>query len=414
MIVFITRTRTVNQGNQALSAIWKVILERIDGNIVCLERGPQYLKRFSLAKLGQSSDPIEEFERFCRKISQIQTGDLDILSSSRIEMNFGVKKPLPLAKLRQYLNIKYWLAFYCAGHSSYKKRLATIRKAKSVVVNPAGEFLKSASDSALIYLIELRVAQLAGVKTAIVNLTYEPQNLVLQSIANHVFSKSDIVIFRDDQSSEYFKSTKGNCKHWVVPDCALLTEAPHDDSLKLSERKSTVSRIAVAIHLPDLHKAGIGSQWVEMIDSLAERNFNITMVSNELSADIQIWEKSLDQSKIGFETSDLDFQQYMQMLRSFDLIISSRLHTCVFGIVVGVPVIPLAAGTFKISGFFRQIGSRYPVIQIGDPGWIDAVLGRINEISINYQDYINYQNSLKDMGVDKINALLKNALEKIS
>jgi polysaccharide pyruvyl transferase WcaK-like protein len=74
---------------------------------------------------------------------------------------------------------------------------------------------------------------------------------------------------------------------------------------------------------------------------------------------------------------DLDYAGYAALLGSFDIVISSRLHTCVLALCAGTYVIPVETGTFKLSGFFSQIGLPDAAIPLNVSGWGDQILARL-------------------------------------
>jgi hypothetical protein len=61
------------------------------------------------------------------------------------------------------------------------------------------------------------------------------------------------------------------------------------------------------------------------------------------------------------------------------------------GLVAGAAVVPVETGTFKLSGFFNQIGMPSEPIRMGDGPWQSRLLERIGAVRANRSARIELQ-----------------------
>jgi hypothetical protein len=64
-------------------------------------------------------------------------------------------------------------------------------------------------------------------------------------------------------------------------------------------------------------------------------------------------------------TSDAPWPAFLQLLSTFDLVVSGRYHVLVFAASRGVPFVPLPSNTWKIEGLLDLLGSPGPVVRTG-------------------------------------------------
>jgi polysaccharide pyruvyl transferase WcaK-like protein len=371
-IVLITKTATQNQGNQALSVAWLRFLQETfpDAEVVALERMPRYLKRFRTATLAASSDPVAMFEGWAQSLAELKP-DLEAPSpaTTRIVHRPEITQARRFMKLRRMLAIRSRLAAFGAGKSDYRARLAVLSAADVVVINPAGEFQGDATDTALAYLLELRLGQLTGARTGMVNLSFEVESPTIRTISVHVMNQAELVEFRDEPSKVEFESV-GGASSIVLPDMAVMTPVEH-----VATRDGHA--IGMAINGLQARAAGLEAEWARLLDRLRDVGHEPILVSNEWSTDAPLWPAVQGSTPVQSEGRDVDYAAYASLLGGFDIVLSSRLHTCVLALCAGTYVIPVETGTFKLSGFFEQIGLPDAAISLSDPTWNDQVADRI-------------------------------------
>lgn len=98
--------------------------------------------------------------------------------------------------------------------------------------------------------------------------------------------------------------------------------------------------------------------------------------------------KNLAATVADFVDVDRNFhspQELADILRSFDLVISTRLHMAILSLGVGIPVLPIAY-EFKTQDVFNNLGQGHVVLDIEDINGqliitsIDSYIASINEI----------------------------------
>lgn len=374
-VLLVTKTSTQNQGNQALSIAWLTLLGELfpDASVGALERMPAFLKRFRVAALTESTDPVTTFEGWAAEVAAMAVSDPDgDTVRTRILHRPEVKQAMRFLALRRALAIRSRLANLGVGKGDYRSRLGAMREASLVVVNPAGEFQADATDTALAYLLDLRVAQLLGARTAMVNLSFEIEDATLRTVAAHVMDLADLVEFRDVPSADAYATAGGQSEALVLPDAALLTEL--GDPAPGNRSPGTVG---LAINGLQARAAGLDSQWSGFIETMRKHGSEPVLVSNEWSTDEVFWRQLRTNVEIESMGRDCDYREYGRLLGGFEVVVSSRLHTCVLALCAGTAVVPVETGTFKLSGFFEQIGLPNTPVNLLEPGWQEKVLARV-------------------------------------
>ena len=75
-IVLITRLRTLNKGNQALSAAWLAMLNRAfpATRIRLIERRPNHLCQYTLRQIAMARDPFRAFDDLATNLAKLAPG----------------------------------------------------------------------------------------------------------------------------------------------------------------------------------------------------------------------------------------------------------------------------------------------------------------------------------------------------
>ena len=374
-VVLITKTATQNQGNQALSIVWRDFLARRypQADVRLVERAPGYLKRYTLASIARQRDPVAAFDALAaRLVAGLPAESATDPSVWTVRHDPGQQQVIRFVKFRQALSVRSRLARLGVGKAAYFNRLAFICRAPLVVINPAGEFQSNATDTALHYLLETRCAQLCGAATAFVNLSFEIADPVLARLSDHVFRQCDLTEFRDDESLEHLRATGGTAEPLILPDGAAASRIERPAA-------SGGGGLALAINALQVNAYGLADKWDSFVARLAQRG-PVTLTSNEWSTDYPYWHKYLELDGVRCEGETLPYDAYAQSLAQYDVVVSSRLHTCVLGLVVGAAIIPVETGTFKLSGFFNMIGLGNDPVRMDREGWQDEVVARIDAV----------------------------------
>jgi polysaccharide pyruvyl transferase WcaK-like protein len=372
-ILLITRVRTNNKGNQALSSAWAAMLQQAfpGAGVRALERRPPHFLQYSLADFASARDPFARFDAVATELARLAPGPGFIAPAQgtpRIHLQESIAPPPRFAALRRRINLRHWAARAGRYRAEYRRRLAACQRAELVVVNPAGEFFPDDPAPALYHLLDAYVAHKLGRPTAIVNHTMDISDPTLRRLIPRIYRDLDLVGFRDEKSVAAFRDMGGDLGNVLVtPDLALMTRIP-------ASRPASRGRIAVAVHAPAASWIGRSTPWLDVITGLRDKGFDVVLVSNEMPADREFFAQVKQRVAITVEGAELEYERYCELLGGFDFVVSSRMHTSILAMVAGTPVIPIEGPSFKISGLFQELGLGTRVIQPTRPGWTDEVI----------------------------------------
>jgi len=372
-VILITRMRTFNKGNQALSVAWLELLQQAfpTASIRAIERRPPHLLQYTLAQIARSRDPFRAFDGLTTKLARLApgrdfVGDPD--PDPRIVLDEAIPTPARFVALRQRLNVRGWGARAGYYRHAYLGRLAACQRARFVVVNPAGEFFPRSPEPAFYHLLDAHVAHKLGRPTAIVNHTMDIDDATLRLLIPRIYRDLALVGFRDGKSVEAFRAMGGDLANVVVsPDLALASQVGAAGARRPGS-------VAVAINVPEAAARGYAPQWIDVIRGLQGKRFEVVLVSNELPSDQAFYEQLRRQLGVAIEGQSLDFDRYAALLGTFDFVVTSRMHTGVLAMLGGAPVVPVEGASFKITGLFQELGFSMPVIRPSSPGWVEAVI----------------------------------------
>ena len=375
-ILLITRIRTLNKGNQALSAAWLALLERAfpGAPIRILERRPRHLIQYTLRQLAAERDPVATFDRIVDDLARHAPGPDAIeppAAAPAILLDETISPPARFVRARQRLNLRGRLARVGFYEAAFRRRLAAFQRAALVVVNPAGEFFPREPQAALYHLFDAAIAKALGRPTAIVNHTMDITDPTLRRIIPALYRRLDLIGFRDTKSVGAFTEMGGDARNVIVtPDLALTIEPPRG-------RARRAGVVGLAINVPEATAGGYLEQWVDVIRGLRGAGLEVVLVSNELPADQPFYVRLQARFPgLAIEGAGLDHERYAVLLSSFEVVISSRMHTAILAMTAGTPVVPVEGSSFKITGLFRELGFLEPVVRPGEATWVDEIVRR--------------------------------------
>ncbi len=405
-IVLVTRLKTLNNGNQALSAAWLAMLERAfpGAPIRVLERRPRHLQQYTLRELANDRDPFAAFDAITTKLAREAPGPSfagNAIPTTRILLDETVTPPARFVALRQRLNLRGRAARLGLYLDEYRRRLSAYQRARLVVVNPAGEFFPREPLAAFYHLLDAHVARKLGRPTAIVNHTMDITDPTLRRLIPSIYRTLDLVGFRDDKSVAAFREMGGDLSNVLVtPDLALTTE------LRTTNPRRT-GTVALAVNVPEATASRTLAGWERLIGALRERGIDLVLVSNEMPVDLPFYEQLVRRFPgLRVEGANLDHDRYGELLGTFDVVVSSRMHTGVLAMIAGTPVVPIEGSSFKITGLFQELGVQAPVIDPTKPDWPARTIERILEVRA-HRDHAA-SDVLTKIGVvrERINSLL--------
>ncbi len=391
-IVLVTRIRTLNKGNQALSVAWLDMARRAfpATPIRVLERRPRHLLQYTLRELTAERDPVRAFDALARRLAAGAPGAAYAAGSPptpRIVLDETIAPPQRFVALRQRLNLRGKLARLGRYSEEYRRRLAAYQRADLVIVNPAGEFFPREPQAAFYHVLDAHVAQQLGRPTAIVNHTMDITDPTLRRLIPHVYKTLDLVGFRDEKSVGAFVAMGGDPANVVVtPDLALTCHVPAAGAVR-------ARTVAVAINVPEATAGKYRDAWIRTIEALRAAGFTVVLVSNEVPADQPFYDELVARFQLAVEGRGLDHDRYGALLGSFDVVVTSRMHTGVLAMIGGAAVVPIEGSSFKITGLYQELGLPTTVIRPAGFGWPATVATAVSAASTGRAAYVAAQSA---------------------
>ena len=406
-IALVTRTLTRNQGNVALSLAWKGILERKfpGSSVTVFERIPSRLKRYTCAHFATKADPLAAFDRAARRLGPTSTWFARKYAGERILFDRRTTARNP-SRLRMGLNVRGRLASLGLFDGEFADRQNALAECDLMVMNAAGEFLPKLTDTPLQYLLDLRAAQLMGLKTAFVNTSFEIVDPFVRRIAVHVLDKTDLLLFRDTASADRYREAGGTASAHVVADAAML----HGDVLAAKPQSGRVA-ISLSARLSDEQMPP--EDWRRLALALRDKGLDPVFVSNEWMTDEAVFAPWVASDGLTAEGKGLDVDAYVALLSGFDVLVSARLHSCVMAMLGGTPVVPVELETTKISGFFDHLSLPERPIQPG-PTWVDEAVDRAVALAADKSAAASRQGAALVAAQDRLRAELVALLKPLA
>lgn len=367
-VVLVTRVRTNNKGNQALSEGWARALKEGAGESVrMVERGHRFLTRYSLTDFDGLSDPFRRLERIAANLAilaQLPVAPCEGFTCTRLDESISP----PKGRLRRAvasLGLGTRAAKFGLFHKSYIARMRLFARSSAVLLNPAGEITATQPDIALRYLLEALVAKEVGARVALVNHTFEFEHPILRQLVLQVYRRLDLIGFRDELSMRRYQE-RGGDEAIVVPDLAFTT--PACGSRSPAKRR----RVALAMHSGMPGFASQGEDWVRLARSLS-RTADVELVSNEIPTDRAALMAISTATKSALAGEGMDYRSYAKHLAGYRYVVTSRMHTGILAMTAGTPVVLVDPGGLKVRGIADMADLERPVHDPRAEGWTDAV-----------------------------------------
>ncbi|MDM4769739.1 polysaccharide pyruvyl transferase family protein [Solimonas sp. SE-A11] len=376
LITAITRVRTVNIGNEALSAELMRLLEQKAAErgqtAVALERAPRHLAQFVSSALNDgpkaAAKTIQRWvTRLCRVTPQIAPPP-----DNRIELYFERGQSKRLLKFKARLQLRRWAARVGLYQPEFAQRLGIFARSSHVVLNPAGELNPESIDPPLRMLTELLAARQQGSRVGVVNFSYEITQPHIAPIFAQLFEQCDFICVRDSLSLEVLVSSGVSRERLhLVPDLVFLTEPASKDEGAALAQTLGIDRDTVAIVVNG--KTGLSKveDWTILIDRIRKVGKKVVLLSNELSSDIGFLEELARRSGATLIQRQFSYREYASLLSHLCLVVSNRLHTCVLAMTAGTPVVAIEPILRKVRGVLADMNYSLPVPSVREAGWVD-------------------------------------------
>ncbi|WP_276373572.1 polysaccharide pyruvyl transferase family protein [Chryseolinea sp. H1M3-3] len=387
-ILLITKLKTTNIGNQALSDEVIKLYERTPENLHVAGR-PEGLFGFSIEKLKKSEDALRTFEAWATSI-------VDILKPSMHTVVFvPVTRKVELLsfndfKVRNdkwYQRIKDVFRKYVHSDAlfakAYKKRFLTVAAADSIVYSGAGEV--GDNNIFLRQLLELRIAQKIGKKTYAINQSVEVVESPMRQICGFVYKQLDEIIVRGHMSRDNLVSlgvplARIKC----FPDSAFLNQTPSLEAREALRNRYNILKPAVGINATKV--ADDINAWEEIIKLLKKLGYNLYFISNDPVSDKVLGEHFAARHGLIPILEFINYPEYSALLSNFSFVISCRLHTNELALTGSTPVIPIEGRHFKTKEVFNLVNYPIPVTNTGSSNWPDEIKQQIETLHSKNND----------------------------
>jgi polysaccharide pyruvyl transferase WcaK-like protein len=407
-VLISTKLKTTNIGNQALSdELIKLASDYTNKCDFIVEGRPFGLDKYTFDYFDKN-DPIAEFEKIAQKIAgeamkfpkqNAFKSDLNKVRTNLLDVEGSVVKTESLRRVARKFR-KFYYSFFLFS-SAYKKRLQLYNSVDYYLYSGAGEI--SNGDFFLRQLLDLRIAQIMGVKVCAINQSVEIDANIESKLLNYVYSKMYKIVVRGNLSLELLIKGGIDKNNIVVcPDTAFRNKFNFITKEKFSKN--------IAINLTP--KKYDKEKYEGLISKLIQSNYKITFVSNEPMGEKSLATELKEKFKIETAIQTLDYPSYSKFINQFDFLISTRLHSNELAITAGVPVIPIEGNIFKTQEVFKFVNYPIEVLKINDKNFLDKIWSNVEYVENNFQEIQSWiSNNIEKISCDSaknISSIIEN------
>jgi len=216
------------------------------------------------------------------------------------------------------------------------------------IYNPAGEIERAAAP--VMRFVEVGVAIDAGHPAGLVNFSFEPGPLIAAA-AREVFPAVGAIYVRDELSREEVLACGGRADLTeVVPDAVFLERAPG------WERRDDRDICRVGIVVNGVVDTARPEAWVQVVRQVRSTGADVSLMSNEHGRDEAFLARLGRVTATPILGCAATIPEYLKALQGLDAVVSTRFHTCVMALIVGVPVVPVEGASHRIRGALAAVG----------------------------------------------------------
>ncbi|MEI2748031.1 MAG: polysaccharide pyruvyl transferase family protein [Ferruginibacter sp.] len=385
-VFLITKLKTTNLGNEALSNEIISLFSGISNDVILNVNGrPFGLDGYYPKRIINQSDPVAVLDKWADKI----------VAKIKKEAGTGFNKQVPAVKLlkndsgdlknesiRAKLRpLKRVIVSFFPYWKEYRQRASTLKNADWLIYSGAGEvgdnivFLRQ--------LVEIRVAQKLGIKTAAVNQSVVIKTDPFKKLVGHVYGNMSKIVIRGTTTRENLISygVPGNIIE-VAPDSAINAAFPPSAR---PQRDPLLVGINITPRIK-ITEEEIGKV-VAHIRSLGRK---LIFITNEPFEDSKVSPLFTEKLGVEFVKNFSSYHEYMKQLASCDFVISARLHTNILSLDTHTPIIPIEGNVFKSTELLKQL--EYPVKTLNsqDEGWVNQLIREIDLLHNRKYDFDAY------------------------
>ncbi|QBZ97869.1 polysaccharide pyruvyl transferase family protein [Flavobacterium sangjuense] len=396
-ILISTKLKTTNIGNQALSDELILMAREFttENNRFKVTGRPVGLDKYKFDSLDKLN-PVAHFEGIAQKIAEkarklkkltFDNGDLAIVKTNLLDVEGNIVKTEKLRRIARKVR-RFYYSFFLYS-KKYENRLALYSNMDYYLYSGAGEI--GFSDFFLRQLLDLRVAQLLGVKTCAINQSVELTEGIEKEILMHVYEKMHKIVVRGEISKTLLVSNNINQNIITVcPDTAFRNK------VEIVPKKTFDKSIALNITPKTYDKYNYDT----IIKKLLEHNYKITFVSNDPMGEKELAEQLHKKYNFPIIIKSLNYKEYSEFIKEFDVLISSRLHSCELALTAGVPVVPVEGNVHKTTEVLSFVEYPISVVNAKSDSFVEELWANILYVENNF---IAIQNWILDnrMGISE-------------
>lgn len=376
-----------NTGNEALSLEFRDLFQNFfdENYIISIDRYPKFLQSIRFSDLNKNKlNRVEAFEKEASTIiSKYALGGKlpNFLSTQQIR----VDKASPTKNkfeffynLKRKISIRYRLSkFGIISKTSIKDFIYGCKWSDYFIWNPAGEVhAKGNKDEAVRFLLSVRIAQLLGAKTMIVNQSFELKDNELINLFKHVYQKCDKLIFRDESSVEIAKQIGCLTENIKLIGDMVFNSANRKVIKRVNQIEAEKNSIVLTVNGKSFTK--FDEQWKSIFEFLNSLNRKIYFFSNAIADDYNF---AAIANKYGYKVinDQLDYNDTLFFLENVDIIVTTRIHMAIMGLSKNCCVITVEPNDFKLTDMIKSIDYSINCVNTNkSDDWSTEVIKNIN------------------------------------
>lgn len=386
-IFFMSRFTGPNTGNEALSLEFRDLFKNFfeENCVRSTDRYPKFLQSVRFSDLNKNNlNHVEAFEKVASTIiSKYSVGGKlpNFLSTEVIRVDKASTKRKKfefLYNLKRKISIRYRLSkFGIISKASIKDYIFGCKWSDYFIWNPAGEVhAKGDKDEAVRFLLSIRIAQLLGAKTIIVNQSLELKDNELINLFKHVYQKCEKLVFRDESSVNIAKQMECLTTNIKLIGDMVFNSVNRQVIKKVNQIEAEKNSIVLTINGKSF--TDFDAQWQSLFEFLNSLNRKIYFFSNAIVHDYNF---AVIANKYGFHVinEQLDYNDTLLFLENVDIVITTRIHMAIMGLSKGCCVIAVEPNDFKLTDMIKSIDYSINCINTNkSDNWSSEVIKNIN------------------------------------
>jgi polysaccharide pyruvyl transferase WcaK-like protein len=403
------KDRLINLGDRALSVGVRQLLEEymsVDITQGVTKPFP-YLNEKAYRKLHENLNVEEVLEKWFE----------DILSSARhkskfesylvrfLDRSFIFNNRLFLSidqwvKNRFTIGLVEWVKPYLCRNYFAKKMTDDISSSEIVIFSAAGLIAEHLSRFIPMYMFEVYLAVRLGKPVAVINQSVFVKDEALQELISCVYSMVNVHTVREPQSAS-------NLEYLGVKQENIIVSYDSAFFVKGSSRKDLIEKEGIS--KGDIAIAIRGDRSLKelkyLINSLSkfsqETGHQIYFIYTCYAHDKKLFNELSKHISIRSPSEYYNYDDVIELLRGFDLLITDRYHAAIFAMIAGTPVLAIDSITKKLGSLMEAI--KYPLKTI-----------QSNEIKNNLYPQIKRVVNERDELSDFVSARVHEARKNVS